>query len=181
MAEAEIDTGSYAVKMGLLIDKAYLEYKHLATDIHKLQALYIRTYLWISSLLATLEISGINKFKTGDLVIASGMAFSFWALVSSSLLLALITFALCIDVMRGRENLELPLGDFKFLGEKAFAEAHGDKEAYFHQTILVSLGKEINHQAAATNQRGQRLRTMSWMLLLASLLAVLAAIIYFVA
>lgn len=181
MAEHTFDTPGYVARMGLLIDKAYLEYRHLATDACKLQALYIRTYLWISSLLATFEIGAINQFKTGKLVIAQAVAVPFWMLAGSSLLLAVVTFALCIDLMRGRRNLEMPLGDFKYLADKAYAEAYGDKTALFHQTVLVSLGAEINRQAATTHQRGTRLRSMSWLLLCSALMAVLAALFYFVA
>ena len=175
MTETAFDAPGYVSRMGLLIDKAYLEYRHLATDTHKLQALYLRTYLWIASLLATFEIGAVIRFKAGELAVASGLAAPFLVLVGLSLLLALTTFAFCIDALRGRKNLEMPLGDFKFLSDKAFREAQGDADALFYQTVLVSLGAGISHQAAAVHQRGRKLRAMSWMLLCASALAVLAA------
>lgn len=162
--------------LSLLLDIARTEYKILLVDDRNHQVGMLKTYLWLSTVMAAAMVSAGNTLVRdgGFLLLPAGR----WGpLVSTfggiSLILALVVFALGIYTLRGRKDINV-FGDFKHMHGVA-QKAQQDNDPFaFRLSTLRFLDATISDQTKETSLTGRRLRKMSWMLLGSALCGALA-------
>lgn len=173
------DHTKYREGLLFLAKMAYDEYRQVCLDIPKYQATLLRTYLWLSSLVVTLEAGFYIKAGSGEISWAGktctiGDWFYFFAGIS--LVASLAAFALGVDTLRGRGIPTLPLGDFNVLANKAFEMASDASSSKLYPTIIRALNVEISREAASISRKGKKLRAMSRLILISVFFSILSAI-----
>jgi len=169
----------YKAHLDMLIDKAYEEYKHVSRDIPKLQSRFLRTYLWLGSILVAFELNVFIKIihrKETIWFLNGPIGGYFYFFASLSILSSFITFLIGLDSLRGKGHKILPFGDFMNLAQLAYESAFSENSRSLEATILNALNDEISRQSALCSQLGQQLRNMSYLLLTSVAMAITAFI-----
>lgn len=179
---SDFDHTKYREGLTFIAKMAYDEYRQVCLDIPKYQATLLRTYLWLSSLIATLEAGFYFKAVSGEIswagvVCTTGDWFYFFAGIS--LTASLAAFALGVDTLRGRGMSTLPLGDFNVLADKAFEMASDPSSSKLYPTIIQALNTEISRLAVSTSKKGKKLRAMSLLALTSVSFSILTAVALF--
>lgn len=139
-------------------------YYFLADRVPVRQDSLFKTYLWLASLVLALNLSLLPKLATA----------SCWAISSySSVLLAFCVILLALNAMRGKaaDNLKTP----DFGTYLSYLDNPDYDTPYLVRMIADDLTIGLNHQREIQSSRGLRLRTMSWILLLAFAFLALAS------
>jgi hypothetical protein len=179
---SDFDHAKYREGLSFLAKMAYDEYRHVCLDIPKYQATLLRTYLWLSSLIATLEAGFYFKAVSGEIFWAGRVCVTsccFYFFAGISLTASLAAFALGVDTLRGRGMSTLPLGDFNVLAEKAYEMASDPSSSKLYPTIIKALNAEISRQTASKSKKGKKLRAMSALALVSVFFSILAIIALF--
>ena len=179
---SDFDHTKYREGLTFIAKMAYDEYRQVCLDIPKYQASLLRTYLWLSSLIATLEAGFYFKAVSGEIswagmISTTGDWFFFFAGIS--LTSSLAAFALGVDTLRGRGMSTLPLGDFNILATKAYEMAYDPSSSKLYPTLIKALDAEISRQTTVTSRKGRKLRAMSRLVLISVFFSILTTIALF--
>lgn len=179
MEETEFDHDKYREALLFLSKTAYDEYRYVCLDIPKYQATLLRTYLWLSSIVLTVETGFAfkllsNEIKWQEIPLVPGECF--YIFYGVALLLSLIAFALGVDTLRGRGISRFALGNFNNLAQEAYEMAFVPGSTTLYPTMISALDEAINCQVATIDQKGKKLRWTSRLILLSVLLALWATL-----
>ncbi|MGE4293929.1 MAG: hypothetical protein AB7E32_17190 [Desulfovibrio sp.] len=175
----DFDHGKYQAALAVLTKTAYDEYKHVSMDLPSYQAGLLRTYLWLSSLVATLEVGFFYKAVSGGIQWGGAVCVPagwFFVFAAAALMGAFSAFVLGVDSLRGRGKACFPLGDFTSLATMAHEMASEPGSTKLYPSMITALDAEINRQTAVVNRKGIKLRSMSLLTLLSVGFAALAGL-----
>jgi hypothetical protein len=183
-APTELDDDKYREAMIFLTKTAYDEYKQVCVELPRFQMSLLKTYLWLSSLVLTVEAGVCYKAMTGDIKWGETVCTAgtwFFAFAAAALVVSMTAFVLGVDTLRGRRrfNRNLPLGDFTDLATEAYDMASKPRSTTLYSSMIAALNREINRQAAITSRLGLKLRRMSQLILISVVFAMLAGTVLF--
>lgn len=177
------DFGNYKEFLATLLKAAQDEYKVVTYDRRTMQHAILRNYLWLSTIMFSVECTGIYQV-VGNTGVPWPMYPSalFWILAGLSVTSSLACFCYGIDTMRGRGTVAFPYQvPFESLMDMAHQEASRTLPyGRLYLAMIRDLEKGINQNRATATKVGKKLRYISWGLLLSlasAVLAVLAAVI----
>lgn len=177
---------AYREDLKLLTDKAHSEYVHWGTTIHNQQLLFIRTYIWISSILFAAEFSFFIKMVTSKLPITINQStysphfnWVFGVLYVLALLCSGFCFLVGTDALRGREDFKVPYSDFSTHADHARNDALNNTVT-FYDTLLRNLNKSVEQHQDQRHYTANKLRRMAWLLISSFILFVLACCVLFI-
>jgi len=175
------DLPRFRTKLELLLKNASEDHRYLSKDLPAYQANYLRTYLWLATVLIAFNASIYGKLLEGTSSIPflqghPTACFNFGAAVS--LVLLLIVFWMGVDAMRGRRNVEFPFGNYVERYNEIWTETEDDNEPTLGR-VLATFQQEITHQSEVCSRVATKLRYMS-RLLLGSVATTLLTLFFFI-
>lgn len=179
---SDFDHDKYGEALVFLAKTAYEEYRLVCLEILKHQSSLLHTYLWLSSLVATLQAGFYFKVASGEIAwqgVACSAGVWFYLFAAISFAASLGAFALGVDTLRGREVATLPLGPFPVLAKMAHEMAAKPGSFELYSAVITALDAEIDRQAQVKSVKGEKLRFMSRLMLLSVGFFVLAALAVF--
>lgn len=175
MADDEKAAARLQNYLGNLAKNAFDEYKIISVDIPSRQAGYLKTYLWLASVLIAAELSFYSNILSQNFPRIDFLYrfpnLAFYIAAATSLGCAVIVFAFGVDTLRGRKQHSIALGDLMQVVELAKGSAISNDNSYY-VPVIRAYNDAISHQATACHQIGVKLRRMSRLILLSLLLAI---------
>ncbi|MEW5803883.1 MAG: hypothetical protein AB1847_17450 [bacterium] len=153
-----------------VIDFCLLNFRTYIADIRSVQIELLKTYLWISSFLVTVQLGVFEYFKPEK---HSGLYFIPFCLGVSSLILSLWVFALALL------NLRVPNKEIFFID---------DPEVYFNQAnspdqclraFIYDIDKTSRKNFATDIETGKKIRKLASPLIVSIIILIFSAIFYY--
>jgi hypothetical protein len=163
----EFDHGKYAERLKALADLGHREYRMFFLEVPRFQAMYLRTYLWLASLLAAFELTCFAALARDGY----GLPFLdrlpspwFYSVAALALAATFAAFVLATDTLRGKGSTGLPLDNLPALAQDAYQDASGSTQTMYNN-IIIAFSEQITAQAGESSRIARRLRAMSLFLL----------------
>lgn len=176
----ELNVSRYRSNLELLIQQASADYNFLITDLRDFQSSYIRTYLWISTILIAFNTSLYLKIldKTHPIPLLNGApSVAFYLLALLSLLIPLVVFVIGVDAMRGRKDTLIPIGDYNEKMDQLWAERDKGYEGVL-RSILGCYQDCIDFENKERSDVGNCLKGISWLLISTVLITIITVCSY---
>ncbi|CCO22211.1 hypothetical protein [Maridesulfovibrio hydrothermalis] len=158
----DFDKKQYQDGLTFIAQKGYDEYKIVAVDIPARQATYLRTYLWLSSLICAFQLNFYYRVISNslDFTIKLPLSGFEYGVACLSFACSGYVFILAVDTLRGRGLNKIPLGDLKNLSEIAYDMAT-EHDYCLYPTIIQNIDSAIREHIEQIGKIGFRLRKMS--------------------
>lgn len=159
----------YRVSLDIILKAAQDEYKQITYDRHNAQHAILRNYLWLATLLISVEGAIFLNIIRGEnlpWVMEPGVFFIFFS--TTSMLFSVAAFLLGIDTMRGRGlTFRTQQIHYKDLIQMAYdnAEVQTNDEKV-RITMITHLENAISHHIEVCTKIGLKLRALSIFLLI---------------
>lgn len=169
----------YRALLDIILKAAQDEYKQITYDRHNAQHAILRNYLWLATLLISVEgalFSNIIRGKNLPWVMEPGFFFICFSI--AALLSSIAAFFLGIDTMRGRgKTFRQHQVSYENLIQMAYDGAELQKnDENVRLTMIRHLENAISIHSEACKAVGKKLRILSVLLLLSTLFSVLSVL-----
>lgn len=176
-SKPKFKNANYIGSLDIILKAAQDEYKQITFDRHTAQHAILRNYLWLSTLIISVEgaiFLGIIGGKNLPWLMESGIFFIIFSIIS--MLFSVIAFLLGIDTMRGRGETFHPYQmPYEDLVGVAYQEAAANKaDGFLRITMIRHLENAISHHSRACTIIGEKLRILSRLLLASTGFSILA-------
>ncbi len=176
------DDAKYRADLETIVSLAHDEYHYVTHILPKYQSNYLRTYLWLASLILASQLGIYLKVMEHGFVcdmLSKQPTPGFYAWAFLSLAASFSAFVLGTDTLRGRDFVQKPFKNFNDLAQLSYEAAFNARSQTLYASVINSLNNSINHQTEQGNSRGKKLRCMSYIILLSvffTLMAILSLI-----
>ncbi|TIH13415.1 hypothetical protein D0S45_15270 [Marinifilum sp. JC120] len=159
----------YSEGLSMLIDKAYSEYEIWALKIKQTQLRYIRTYLWISSVMVGMEFVFYRDLilkKSQNIILSNvDVVREFWvAFAILSLFFSTSAFVLGLHTLKGKTPTHRAFVDFKDLLHDLYHESYTN-QFKVQGKMLYRLENVLKVHQEGCAETGQHLRVLCMLLI----------------
>ena len=162
----------YREDLKFLADKAHAEYMLFESYTLPNQNGLIKTYLWIASVLFTVEMTLLLKLTENNYALLKTFYQNqnlypptlFYYFYFASLCCAVGTFLFAIDTLRGRDLKENPFRDFKSDLVTAFEDTYENNQVELYVQSIERLDDALSQRMEMCSIKGRKLRKMSKLL-----------------